>query len=237
MKVFLALLLLIGLTLGCAKKQIPEPEKLLGLDYYPINIGKFVEYEVDSTVYTDLPATVKTYNYRIKEIIAEQFIDNEGKTAFKLERYIKFKDANKPYDSIPYTIKEVWRINASNKYIQVNERDLIYTKLIFPVELNASWNGNALNNLGEQIYTYNYFDKAETINTVNLEKSLLVTEQDQKNLIELHYVAEKYAKNIGLVERTIKHIYSNTIIPNIPIENRIETGIIYNQKIIAYGQH
>jgi hypothetical protein len=236
MKNYLALLMLIVLSLSCAKKKIPEPEKLLGLDYYPTNIGKFVEYEVDSTVYTDLPVTLKTYNYRIKEIITEQFTDNEGKPALKLERYIKFKSTTKPYDSIPYVIKEVWMLNATNKSIQVNERDLRFTKLIFPIELNAAWNGNALNNLGEQLYTYNYVDKTETINNINLEKTLLVTEQDQKNLIELHYSAEKYAKNIGLVERTIKHIYSNNVILNVPIENRIETGIIYNQKIIAYGQ-
>ncbi len=229
-------LILIGLLASCAKKKIPENEQLLGTAYYPVETGRFIEYDIDSTVYNDLPVSVISHQYRIKEIIKDQFTDNEGKVAYRVERYVKIKQGTKPYDSIPYTIKEVWMLNASNKNIQLNERNIRYTKLIFPVELYATWNGNAFNSLGEQIYSYEYIDKQETINSVNLEKVLQVKQKDNKNLIVYEYAAEKYAKNIGLVERKLINIYSNNVLPNVPIENRIEKGVIYTQKIIAYGK-
>ncbi|MFN7911194.1 MAG: hypothetical protein ACK5QC_05180 [Bacteroidota bacterium] len=221
---------------SCAKKKIPENEQLLGTAYYPVESGRFIEYDVDSTVYNDLPISVISHQYRIKEIIKDQFTDSEGKVAYRIERYVKIKQGTKPYDSIPYTIKEVWMLNATNKSIQINERNTRYTKLIFPIELYASWNGNAFNNLGEQTYSYEYIDRQETINSLNFENVLQVKQKDIKNLIAYEYAAEKYAKNIGLAERKIINIYSNNVLPNVPIENRIEKGIIYAQKIIAYGK-
>lgn len=230
------LFVIISLLASCAKKKIPENEQLLGTAYYPVETGRFIEYDVDSTVYNDLPVSVIKYQYRIKEIVKDQFTDNEGRTAYRIERYVKIKQNTKPYDSIPYTIKEVWMLNASNKNIQMNERNIRYTKLIFPVELYATWNGNAFNNLGDQNYSYEYIDKQETINNLNLDKVLQVKQKDLKNLIAYEYAIEKYAKNIGLVERKIINIYSNNVLPSVLIENRIEKGIIYNQKIIAYGK-
>ncbi|MBK7819078.1 MAG: hypothetical protein IPJ60_17265 [Sphingobacteriaceae bacterium] len=119
---------------------------MLGLDYYPTKIGKFVVYDVDSTVYNDLSLDTVSYKYRIKERLVENFTDNEGMQAIRLERFIKMYNPNKPYDSIAYTIKEAWMINADDKKVQVVESNLRYTKLIFPVSKNATWDGNANNN-------------------------------------------------------------------------------------------
>ncbi|MBK9283987.1 MAG: hypothetical protein IPM51_06655 [Sphingobacteriaceae bacterium] len=208
---------------------------LLGLEYYPTTFGKFVIYDVDSIVYTDLPVDTVIYKYRIKEKIADEFIDNEGKPAFRLERYIKVFNPNKSYDSIPWTIKEVWMINADKKSIQISERDIRYTKLVFPIQEKFSWKGNVQNNLGDWDYIYDYVDKAEIINNVSLDKVLQVKQFDQRTLISWKVYTEKYAKDIGLVYREITELYSNKVLPGIPVENRIENGILYKQKIISYG--
>lgn len=192
-------------------------------------------YDVDSIVYTDLPPDTITYKYRIKEKLADSFTDNEGKPAIRLERYIKKYNPQKPYDSIPWLVKEVWMVNADMKSIQVSERDVRYTKLIFPIQEKATWDGNAHNNLGEWDYTYGYVDKSETIGSVALEKVLSVNQKDLKTLISWQKYTEKYAKNIGLVYREIYDIYSNTVVPGTAIENRIENGLIYKQTLVAYG--
>ena len=41
--------------------------------------------------------------------------------------------------------------NLSAGYL--NEENITYTKLIFPLSLNIYWNGNAFNNLGYQEYS------------------------------------------------------------------------------------
>jgi hypothetical protein len=221
---------------ACAKKKIPQDDSLLGLDYYPTVQGKFVVYDVDSTVYNNFPTvdTIKT-KYRIKEKIADSFTDNEGKPAIRLERYIKMYSATKPYDSIPWSIKEVWMVNADKRSIQVSEGNVRFTKLIFPVQEGTAWDGNAKNTIGEWQYTYKYIDRKETINGKSLDKVLLVSQIDFRTFISYQNFNEKYAKGIGLVSREITDIYSNNVVPGVPVEGRIETGLIYKQTLVTYG--
>ena len=188
---------------ACIKKEVPANESLLGLEYYPTEQGKFVIYDVDSTVYIDLPIDTLVYKYRIKEKLADSFTDNEGNPAIRLERYIKMYDPNKSYDSIPWTIKEVWMVNADKRSVQVLERSVRYTKLIFPIQEKASWNGNAKNTIGEWDYIYDYIDRKETINGKTLDIVLQVKQKELRTQISLEKYYEKYAKGIGLVYREI----------------------------------
>src|SRR5690606_24821133 len=168
-------------------------------------------------VYTEIPRDTLEYKYRIKEKIADNYVDNTGRNSIRLERYIKKFNASKPYDSTAWTMKEVYMINASEKNIQIQEKNVRFVKLIFPVEENASWDGNSANTLGEEIYTYE-----------NIEKNTLkVNQKEFRTLISYENKFEKYAKGIGLIEKQNTYLLSNNIIPNVPVENRIEKGFIY----------
>jgi hypothetical protein len=136
---------------------------------------------------------------------------------------------------MPWIIKEVWLVNADQKTIQVVEGNIRYTKLIFPVSANSSWNGNAGNTMPEQLYTYDYIDMKETINGTVLQNVLSVKQNEFRTLISYEKETEKYAKGIGLVYREIYNILSNTIVQNVPVENRIESGLIYTQTLVTYG--
>jgi hypothetical protein len=219
---------------ACSKKQI-NTDNLLGLDYYPTTIGKYVVYDIDSTIYTQLPADTVTYKYRIKEKIAGTYTDNQGKEAIRLERYIKKYDALRSYDSIPWTIKEVWMVNADNKSVQVVESNVRYTKLIFPVQEKATWNGNAGNTMTEWQYTYDYIERTETINKTKFDRVLLVKQKLYSTLISYQNYSEKYAKGVGLVYREISDVSSGSIQNGVPVLNRIESGIIYKQNFVATG--
>ena len=223
------------MVVSCTKKKVEDAATILGLDYYPTQIGRYVVYDIDSTAYNDLTQTTILYKYRIKEKMTDYFTDNEGKKAIRIERYIKMYNAGKSYDSIPYTIKEVWMVNADEKKVQVVENNIRYTKLIFPIEQNANWNGNVNNTLGEWNYIYSYIDKAEIINNLSLKSVLFVKQKDDKTLISQQYYVEKYAKGVGLIYREIRDIYSNTVVPNVPVDQRIEKGIIFKQTIVDYG--
>lgn len=220
---------------SCAKKKIPQDDSLLGLDYYPTTIGRYVIYDVDSTIYNSLTQDTTVTKYRIKEKITELFTDNEGQDALRLERFIKKYNPIKSYDSIAWAIKEVWMVNANKKSVQVVEGNVRYTKLVFPVQQGANWNGNAKNTIGEWLYTYEYIDKAETIGSKQLDKVLNVKQKNYRTLISYQNYTEKYAKGIGLVYREITDILSNNVIANVPVEGRIEDGLIYKQTLVSYG--
>ncbi len=230
------LILMCLVSFSCRKKQKSSSEPInLGKEYYPETIGKFVVYDVDSTWYNELTFQPTTVKYRVKEKLTQVFTDNENKPAIRLERYIKKFNPNKPYDSIPYTIRDVWQVNVTDKNVEAVEENVRYVKLIFPVEANKTWKGNVKNTLAERDYTYSYIDKVETINGKGLDKVLQVKQIDFKTLISYQYEIEKYAKGVGLVYREIKDIYSNNVVAGVPIENRIEKGFLFTQKLVSYG--
>lgn len=223
------------LAVSCTKKTVPGNTSLLGLDYYPTETGKYVIYDVDSIVYTDLPKDTNFVQYRIKEKLADTYTDNQGKTAIRLERYIKKYNPLKNYDSIPWSMNEVWMVNATNQSVQVVEANNRYTKLIFPVEEKASWNGNAYNTREPWTYSYEYIDKAETIGNMAFNNVLKVNQKYSSTAITFQSYYEKYAKGVGLVYREISDLVSNKKVTPQPVQNRIETGVVCKQTYVSSG--
>jgi hypothetical protein len=160
-----------------------------------------------------------------------------------LVRYIKKYDPLIAYDNMPWIIKDVWNCIRTATTYEVVEEDIRFTKLVFPVKVDLDWNGNANNTIGKWDYKYVYVDRAEVINNVAFDKVLFVEQKDDKskNVIHRQYYIEKYANDIGLVYREIKDLYSNVIktYPNgggvVPVEQRIEKGVIYKQTYVTHG--
>lgn len=214
----------------------------VGYDYAPITLGKYIVYDVDSTVYDDNNMDTTFYKYRIKEKLEEYFTDNQGRTAIKLVRYIKKYNDSISYDNIPWTHKDVWNSIRTKTTLEVVEEDIRFTKLIFPVKVDATWNGNAQNTKAEWDYTYKYIDAKEKINGTIFESVLFVEQKDDKgkNAIHRQYYIEKYAKDVGLVYREMKDLESNTITVSpsgtaTPVETRIKKGFIYKQIYVTHG--
>ena len=208
---------------------------MYGLSYYPLEQGRFVVYEVDSIVYTQIPRDTVHYRYRIKEVLADAFIDNEGKTARRLMRYIKKFDPAVSYDQMSWTVKEVYMVNADDKKIQVQEGNVRTTKLIFPVSEQGSWNGNAPNSKPGQTYSYDYIDRSESIGSIHLPKVLRVKQLEFPTLISHQSQSEKYAMGVGLVYKQIIDVSSNNVVPGKPVMQRIESGLDYQQTLITFG--
>lgn len=224
------------MAIAC-KKNKAEDLPDVGYGYAPETLGKYVVYDVDSTVYDDFTKDTMYYKYRIKEKLAEYFVDNQGRTAIKMIRYIKKYKPSVDYESMPWIIKDVWNYTKTKTTLEVVEEDVRFTKLIFPVKADASWNGNANNTIGEWNYKYLYVDNPQTINGVSFDHVLMVEQKDDKgkNVIHRQYYVECYAKNIGLVYKEIKDLYSNTVVAGKPVEKRIEKGVTYKLTYVAHG--
>lgn len=239
MKHILFLGLLVFAAFACKKKTEDPPD--VGYAYAPVFIGKYVVYDVDSTVYDDFHHDTTYFKYRIKEKLEEPYVDNEGRSVIKLVRYIKKYNSTIPYDNIAWTVKDVWNYTKTNTTLEVVEEDERFTKLIFPVKVDATWNGNAQNTIGDWEYLYKYADTKEVINGTTFDNVLMVEQKDDKskNAIHRQYFIEKYAKDVGLVYREIKDLYSNTIkVVNgavVPVEQRIEKGVIYKLTYVSHG--
>ncbi|OFX48401.1 MAG: hypothetical protein A2046_05575 [Bacteroidetes bacterium GWA2_30_7] len=224
---FYSALLFIILITACKKQEAVK--STIDFSYCPLVVGNWITYAVID-INIDEPSDVyDTLNYEIKEIIDSTFIEN-NQQVYRIERYIKLND------SASWTIKDVWFANYTQNSIQKVEENIRLVKIVFPVTINSTWNGNAYNINEPKQYEITSLDLSETINNMPFDSVLQVTQLNISNLIEKKIEVEKYAKKIGLVYKELTDIYSDNITEE-PIEQRAKTATIYKMTIIAYGSN
>jgi hypothetical protein len=223
------------LIISCKKESVKAPDA--GYGYFPSKVGTWIIYDVDSTVYPDNGADTVFYKYQLKEIIESVFTDNEGRQALRIERYKRNYQQGVPYDSIPWTLTDVWSANKTPTKLEMVEENIRYIKLVFPVKIFNTWNGNAQNAFDEWIYKYSDMDKPRNTGTLSFDSTALVVQKDLENPIEKQYYIEVYARNVGMVSKKIIDVKSQYISnPVTPVMTRIEEGVICAFTINSYGK-
>ena len=224
----------IVLTFLSCKKENQTINNSIDYSYFPLKVGNYIMYDVTEINIDKAISVYDTVTYQLKEYVESEFEGANGKTQYRLERYIR---AN---DTIPWEIKDVWAIYFLNNKLVKVEENIPIIKINFPVEIDKSWDGNKLNTQDSVLYTITNVDASDTVNSMSFDSVLTVTIYDEESLIDKKLVFNKYAKNIGLIDKTIIDINSqptngDPIDITVPIEERITTGTIYTQKVFEYN--
>ena len=213
---------------SCTKENtILKPN--LGYTYFPVNVGHYVIYDVDSIYKDDFSGLVTYGKYQIKEVIESEFIDNSGRITYRIERYRK--------DTAVYpdwTIYNVWTANLTPTVAERFENNVRYIKLVFPVMLGETWNGNSMNTGVEEDYEYTEVNEGLSINNLTFDSVATVLQADElDNLAEPKYKEEKYAAGVGLIYRKNYIITTKTN----PQTGVLDTAsyISYTEQISSYG--
>ena len=189
---------------SCSKEK--ETTTDLGYSYAGLELGKYVVYDVDSIFYDDFTSSSDTTIFKLKEIVAESYIDLEGEEAFVIHRYKKY------HDTLSWVLTDVWNAKRTNTNYQKVEENIRFVKLVFPVRQNSQWNGNSMNNNISQTYQYTVVDNSETVGITALNDVLTVTQDDdQTNLIHPVLYEEKFAKGIGMVYKRSMDLERNNL--------------------------
>ena len=205
MRYFIIYIVLFVTLLGC--KKDPATIVDLGYDYYPIQEGHWVIYNVDSIVYNDFTNSVDTFQYQIKELIVSTYQDAEGRNTQRIERY-------KRINSGPWIIKDVWSSNLTSTTAERVEENTRYVKLAFPAKIGMSWDGNVANVISEWEYLYTTYDEAASVGLLSFDSVLTVLQRDQDlGALEKDYFVEMYAKNIGLIYKEAIHLEQDLVDP------------------------
>lgn len=205
------------LTWVSCTKENNAPAKNLHPEFYPLNKGSVVIYDVDSTAYSNFTGTNVKFNFQLKDSVADTFTDLTGATVYRIERYKKPSGSNKWV--FQQVIARSKTIRAAEELIN-NQR---FVRLVFPPTKGTFWNGNSKNNIGKQDYAIEDDFTALTINNRSFDSTVTVKEIDEFNLIREDLVLKTYAKNVGLVELSVRAIDKN-----------ISTGVITNGTIYSY---
>lgn len=180
--------------------------------YFPLQIGKYIDYTVDSVVYDFGPGgnTLRDSSQtHIREIITDTLRDNADELVYTVERYERLQD------TLPWQLQRVFTLARTARQAIRTENNLRFLQLVFPLDRRSQWNGNLwidqyqeIEIAGERIqpfvnwnYEVDSIDVAIQIGAFAFDSVLTVTETDENNAIERRLSRVRYAKNIGMVWR------------------------------------
>ena len=217
-KYFGVALLLITLLTACNKQNELYTTVSLS-DYFPLQVGKYITYNLDSTVYINFGQKDTVIKYQVKDSIETQITDNLGRPAYRIVRYIR-KDVSQAWIS-----NNTFMAIPSATTIEYVENNLRFQKLKLPIKDGYSWKGNSfidtysLNSttkyLDDWDYTYDSVNAPLTMGVIQFANTVTVNQRDEflgqdpkltgTQYAERNYSVEKYAKTIGLVYKEFLH--------------------------------
>ncbi len=226
------------LLIGSCKKDVTPININYAYSYYPVDTGHYVIYNVDSILYSyNGIYTRDTVHYQWKELIADTFYDNQNRINYRLECY------RRPDSTYPWNINRVWYAVRNTYNLQVQEDDIRFVKLIFPPQLNATWNGNEYvpitNNSSDPYSIYqnwNYFyeniDTTYSLNGNVINNAIVVSEVDEENKINKTLRTESYAPGIGMIYQKLEVLNKQNVLNNFP--QGTENGFSIEMKLWAH---
>lgn len=185
--------------------------------YMPLEIGKFIVYQLDSTVYTNLGSKIEVRSYQIKDTIQSFTADNMGRKVFRISRLLRSQtDSNNWLNVYTYNV-----IDDSTQ-LEIIESNQRYLKLKLPIKEGFSWKGNTYINtitypelqfLNNWEYRYQDVNKNISINNIGFPNTVTVLQRNDtinnpsnKNVFsEINYSKEVFAENVGLIFKEFKH--------------------------------
>jgi hypothetical protein len=196
-----------------------------GHSFFPLNVGSWVEYQVDSMWQDDILAIRDSVSYRLREKIHETYTDPTGRTAYRILRYVLNAESE-------WQVRDVWTAFADTRYAEKTEENIRRLKLSFPVRTARTWDTNVYN--AERILevAFRDVDKPWTAGSLAFDSTVVVRNILGPNAIERRDFEERYARHVGLVEK--KGWETNTQF-NSSTQQFVVRGFKYSMVVVAYG--
>lgn len=246
---FLAITTILYLFSSCEGKRTTDDFQLdFGYEYFPLEVGKYREYQVDSIVYDfidGLSDTIQSRTYT-REEITDTLTDELGRLGYIVQRSEK-----KSLDD-DWQIKDIWFAVRTEEQAESLEENLRFIKMIFPVKAGTVWDGNRFIDAttivpiaGESVevfksweYIVEFVDEPIAVSNVLYENALEITQADNENLIELRESKEQYVLGVGLAYREMRILDTQCTQPEcdaLTWEEKAEKGFILFQSLIAHN--
>lgn len=261
---FFAFVVLSFTHYSCGDNTVTENLTLKeGYNYFPLEIGKYITYQLDSIVYrgqsgSDCIFVQDTASHFLKEEVVNIFEDNTGTVNYIIERFTSQNQNG------PWQVTDVWYTKKTETKVERVEENLRFIKVVFPIREGTAWNGNTFFQDttivigGETIdfykhwsdqYEYQSIDIPEEFNGVMYDSVLTVIQSGpSENKINHRVSIEKYARGIGLVYKEMKILDTQCAIAicdgdttglaycnDIPWEEKAERGLILRQSVVDHN--
>ncbi|MCP3927974.1 MAG: hypothetical protein GY705_02600 [Bacteroidetes bacterium] len=234
-----------ALTFSSCKNELDDYQLNFEYGYFPLEIGKYKVYQVDSVIFDPLSSGVEVDSSTtfFKEIVVDTFTNSTGLLQYRLERF------ERTADSLPWVVTTVFSQALDNQTALHIEDNLTFLKLLFPLEVGERWNGNIfldeeviISVAGESLQMFkdwNYetleISTNEVLGEYTFDEVVHISQVDFENLLDLRISFEKYAKGVGLVYREMHILDTQNISEELPWAQKAEKGFILKQTILDYN--
>lgn len=224
----------LALIWSCSPSDIDPVLVEGGADFYPVQIGNFWEYRIDTVAYTFAGDTTSG-SYFIREVISDSLYLQEGSPVFRVEYYRRNKE------SFPWQLDSVWTLRRDPDKILKTENNRPIVKLKFPLRDGNRWDGNAFNILQDS-NTVHWFKVQNLNKNVSFGgenyASVEIIQKNDSNCINNSDFREVYLKGIGMYSSRKKFLqYVQQAGPDpcaqIPI---VEIGYSKISTLLSYGR-
>ncbi|MBA3647865.1 MAG: hypothetical protein H0W62_04830 [Chitinophagales bacterium] len=207
-KIYFCWILLFIVAMSSCKKKTFTPElNISDRNYFPLWVGKYIIYDVDSIVYSSFFSRTDSFHYQIQELIDTAFTDGSANTVYRIVR------SKRNDETSAWNVTDIWSASLTANSAEKVEENLRFIKLVFPIFLNESWKGNSkilidssTDYLSDWNYEYTSVNVTSAINSFTFDSTVTVLQHDDENAIQKIFYEEKYAKGVGLIYKEAAHI-------------------------------
>lgn len=236
------------LIVACKSKTTLEDFQVdKGFEYFPMEIGKYKEYTVDSITFdtTGLGIIVEETSTLVREEVIDTFRDNTNRLTYQVERFERKSEQEE------WQIHSVGYVVPTENEVEVVESNLRFIKMVFPLQDGDLWDGNQYIDpttiipiKGETVevfkswsYEVQSLGEPDVINNIAFDEVAVLTQAESENVIELRQSTEKYARGVGLVFREMMILDTQCIAgcEGQPWEDKAQKGFILRQYITGYN--
>lgn len=203
-RLIFGLLLIFFIVTSCEKKVSENQSNKLYESYFDLSPGRFIVYDVFEVIH-DETAAVKhdTLNYQLKTVVGDSIVDNEGRLTRK---FLRYKRVN--YNG-NWVLSDAWVIFKDNKSAFLVEENETVIKMMFPIAIDTKWNANVFNTKSAMNCYYDNIHAAKTIKVLDFDSTVLIEQENERNLIEYKRKYEVYANHVGMIYKSFKDLKIN----------------------------
>ncbi len=237
---------------SCDTEPIEPVDTTEDQAFFPLELNQPLFYTLDSIVLFNTTAGIvyDTTTAEVRETLVERFVETDGTETYRGERWQR-ADENSPWRFV-----QTYTVSRTATAAFREEDNLRFTKMIYPITENQSWDGNVAFDVRRQIvvggefldvfngwdYRYDTIGATLTLATGRTVENAVRVEQAAVDiLIDFRDAYEVYASGIGLVERYLDaratqcRVCCGGNVPNttqcleLPWDEKAEKGFILRQ--------
>jgi hypothetical protein len=222
---FFGLLLL--LAVACDPGEYTPPE--LGTEYFPLRTGFYQIYSVERTDYQE-DADPATTEYEMLVEVVDSFPSTSQEFTYVIHRSTRATSGE------AWTPLDTWSARKNDRELVVNEGNVPYLKLVFPVREHGKWNHNKYNRLNADEYEIvSLKDPFQLPSGTTFDNTLTVKRaEDPEFVLFQNESTEVYAKDYGMIFKDVVQLHF-CYDDDCKGQQIIETGFKLKQWLKEYG--